>query len=176
LDYSNAMHHYARGVALARQGKGDEAMAERDQLAAMKDSVQVNFMDTNDYPASVLLNIADHLLLGEIDMSRGIPNSAAIHFKQAVDLQDTLPYMEPPFWYYPTRQSLGEALLEAGRNDEAEAVYRKDLVDYPHNGWSMYGLMQALEAQGKTDEAAKVREMFHHAWSNADVELTGSRL
>lgn len=176
LDYSNAMHHYARGVALARLGKAEDAVAEREALAGMKDSVQVNFMDTNDYPASTLLNIADQLLLGEIAMSRGIPNTAVTYFKRAVTLQDSLPYTEPPFWYYPTRQSLGEALIEAKRFDEAEAVYRKDLVDYPHNGWSMYGLILALEAQGKTDEAAETREMFHHAWANADVELTGSRL
>ncbi|MGB3627587.1 MAG: hypothetical protein WA989_17285 [Henriciella sp.] len=176
LDYSNAMHHYARGVALARLGKADEAVTEREALAGLKDSVQINFMDTNDYPASVLLNIADHLLLGEIDMARGIPNSAAIHYRQAVSLQDSLPYMEPPFWYYPSRQSLGEALLEADRFAEAEAVYREDLEDYPRNGWSMYGLMMALEAQDKSDEAGEVKAKFDEVWANADVELTGSRL
>ena len=176
LDFSNAIHHYARGVALARTGKADEAAGEQARLAAMKDSVQVSFLDTNDYPASTLLGIADDLLQGEIAMARGIPNTAVAHFKDAVASQDTLPYMEPPFWYYPTRQSLGEALLAAERYDEAEAVYRRDLVDYPHNGWSMHGLMSALDAQGKTEEAAEMREMFHHAWSKADVELTGSRL
>ena len=176
LDFSNAIHHYARGVALARTGKADEAAEEQAKLAAMKDSVQVSFLDTNDYPASTLLGIADDLLRGEIAMARGIPNTAATYFRSAVASQDTLPYMEPPFWYYPTRQSLGEALLAAERYDEAEAVYRRDLVDYPHNGWSMHGLMSALDAQGKTEEAAEMREMFHHAWSKADVELTGSRL
>lgn len=176
LDFSNAIHHYARGVALARTGKADEAAGEQARLAAMKDSVQVSFLDANDYPASTLLGIADDLLRGEIAMARGIPNTAATYFRSAVASQDTLPYMEPPFWYYPTRQSLGEALLAAERYDEAEAVYRRDLVDYPHNGWSMHGLMSALDAQGKTEEAAEMREMFHHAWSKADVELTGSRL
>ncbi|WP_370236318.1 MULTISPECIES: hypothetical protein [Henriciella] len=176
LDFSNAIHHYARGVALARTGKADEAAGEQARLAAMKDSVQVSFLDANDYPASTLLGIADDLLRGEIAMARGIPNTAATYFRSAVASQDTLPYMEPPFWYYPTRQSLGEALLAAQRYDEAEAVYRRDLVDYPHNGWSMHGLMSALDAQGKTEEAAEMREMFHHAWSKADVELTGSRL
>mgnify|MGYP000433362534 CR=1 FL=1 len=106
--------------------------------------------------AVIELGIADDLLQGEIAMARGIPNTAATYFRSAVASQDTLPYMEPPFWYYPTRQSLGEALLAAQRYDEAEAVYRRDLVDYPHNGWSMHGLMSALDAQGKTEEAAEM--------------------
>ena len=176
LDYSNAIHHYARGVALARKGEVDGAVAEQAALTALKDSVQVSFMDTNDYPASVLLNIADSLLLGEIAMAGGEPAEAVSHFETAVALQDGLPYTEPPFWYYPTRQSLGKALMEGGRFAEAEAVYRKDLADYPHNGWSMYGLAAALEAQGKTAEAAEAAMMFEHAWSNADIELTSSRL
>lgn len=176
LDFSNAIHHYARGVALARTGKADDAAAERAELAGMKDSVQVSFLDTNDYPASALLNIADELLQGEIAMARGIPNTAVTHFRAAVAGQDVLPYMEPPFWYYPTRQSLGEALLAADRAGEAEAVYRKDLVDYPRNGWSMFGLAQALRAQGKTGEAAEVSAKFEQAWSKADITLTGSRL
>jgi tetratricopeptide (TPR) repeat protein len=95
---------------------------------------------------------------------------------EAVRIQDGLPYMEPPFWYYPSRQSLGAALLQAGRHAEAEAIYRKDLEDYPHNGWSMFGLAQSLEAQGEAEEARRVREMFGHAWSMADVTLTGSRM
>ncbi len=98
------------------------------------------------------------------------------HSKEAVATQDELPYMEPPFWYYPTRQSLGEALLAAKDGDGAENVYRRDLEDYPRNGWSMFGLAQSLELQGKTEDANAAREKFDQAWSLADVTLTGSRL
>jgi tetratricopeptide (TPR) repeat protein len=133
-------------------------------------------LDANDYPASALLQIADALLQGEIASAAGSSATAIGHFRRAVDLQDTLPYTEPPFWYYPTRQSLGMALIAAKRAAEAEAVYRKDLEHYPHNGWSMFGLIQSLEAQGKTSDAAKVREMFNHAWGQADVTLRGSRM
>lgn len=176
LDYSNAIWHYARGVALARQGKAELAALEEAELAKVKDTVQIQFMDTNDYPASTLLNIADALLLGEVAVAKGDGGTAIGHFETAVSLQDGLPYTEPPFWYYPTRQSLGEALMVAGRAADAEAVYRRDLAEYPHNGWSMAGLAKALEAQGKTDEAMEVRHHFEMAWSMADVELTGSRL
>lgn len=176
LDYSNGIWHYARGVAFARTGRLSDAAGERVALDGLKDSVQIDFLDTNDYPATTLLNIADNLLQGEIALESGKNAEAVAYFEAAVAGQDSLPYTEPPFWYYPTRQSLGEALLASGKYEAAEAVYRKDLVDYPHNGWSMFGLMQALDAQGKTEESAKVKEMFDIVWRKADVELTGSRL
>lgn len=175
LRYATAIAHYARGVALARKGDLAAAHRERDQLVPLRDTTEILFLDTNDYPAVTLLQIADALLEGEIAMAAGSVDAAVGHFERAVALQDGLPYMEPPFWYYPTRQSLGAALLAAGRAGEAEAVYRRELEDYPHNGWSMFGLAESLAAQGRTDEAAEVREMFTHVWARADVELTGSR-
>lgn len=175
LRYATAIARYARGVALARKGDLAAAHRERDQLVPLRDTTEILFLDTNDYPAVTLLQIADALLEGELAMAAGSVDAAVGHFERAVALQDGLPYMEPPFWYYPTRQSLGAALLAAGRAGEAEAVYRRELEDYPHNGWSMFGLAESLAAQGRTDEAAEVREMFAHVWARADVELTGSR-
>lgn len=175
-DYSKGIWHYARGAALARTGEAGAAKAEEAALASLKDTVQIQFLVTNDYPASLLLNIADELLLGEIAQAEGNSAEAVARFEQAVALQDQLPYTEPPFWYYPTRQSLGEALIDAERYAEAEAVYRRDLEDHPHNGWSMAGLIGALEAQGKTEEAGHLSHHFEKAWAKADVELSGSRL
>lgn len=176
LDYSHAVWHYARGVAFANIGDFDGAQQERDALARVKDSVQISFLDQADYPASMLLNIADHLLQGEVELKSGNPDAAAGHFRAAVTLQDELPYTEPPFWYYPTRQSLGQALMEAGKFAEAEAVYRHDLEGYPHNGWSMSGLAAALEKQGKMEESETAKAAFDTIWRNADISLTGSRL
>jgi tetratricopeptide (TPR) repeat protein len=176
LDYATAIAHYARGTALARKGDLAGARAERAKLVPLRDTTKIMFLDTNDYPAVTLLQIADALLQGDIALASGSTAAALTHFRRAVDLQDGLPYTEPPFWYYPTRQSLGAALLTAKRAAEAEAVYRKDLEEYPHNGWSMFGLIQSLEAQGKSSEAAETREMFEHVWEEADITLTGSRL
>jgi tetratricopeptide (TPR) repeat protein len=176
LDYSAAIWHYARGVALARTGVPDRAAAEQAALAKAKDTVQIQFLDTNDYPASHLLNIADKLLLAEMASASGDNDKAIALFGEAVALQDQLPYTEPPFWYYPTRQSLGEALMRAERFAEAEAVYRRDLEQFPHNGWSMAGLAGALERQGETEEAMQLRHHFEKVWQNADVELSASRL
>lgn len=175
LDYSNAIWHYARGTALIKKGDIEGALAQRAALVRLKDSIQVSFLDSADYPASVLLQIADDLLMGDVAMARGELDAATEHFRLAVTAQDGLPYMEPPFWYYPTRQSLGMSLLKEGRYADAEAVYRKDLEGYPRNGWSMFGLIESLEAQDKVDEAETVRQVFNQVWSQADVELTGSR-
>ena len=88
-------------------------------------------------------------------------------------MQDELPYTEPPFWYYPTRHSLGKALLAAGDPARAESVYRDDLDQYPRNGWAMFGLIEALKAQGKN--AADVESRFDAVWAEADITLTASR-
>ena len=176
LAYSRAIWHYARGVALANRGDVAGARAEAAALAPLKANEKIMFLDGVDYPASVLLGIADELLHGEIALAASDLPAAIAHFEGAVAAQDELPYTEPPFWYYPTRQSLGLALLRADRAADAEPVYRKDLAAHPHNGWSTYGLIQSLEAQGKSAEAAEHRSHFEMMWSLADVELTASRL
>lgn len=173
LEFSNGMWHYVRATAYARKGDLDAARAEHEKLQPLLAADDVLYLDGVDYPASTLLRIADELVQGEIAMAEDEPDNAIGHFETAVATQDTLPYTEPPFWYYPTRHSLGKALLAAGQPDEAEAVYRRDLEDYPHNGWAMFGLVQALEAQGK--DATEAKTMFEHTWSLADVELTASR-
>jgi predicted Zn-dependent protease len=83
--------------------------------------------------------------------------------------------MEPPPFYFPTRQALGAVLLQAGRAKQAEAVYRADLDEWPSNGWSLFGLSQALLAQKKSDEATWTQQGFTRAWARADVRLEASR-
>ncbi len=176
LGFSNAIWRYARGVALANKGDVRGAKAEHAGLVPLKANPKVMVLDGNDYPASLLLQIADDLLQGEIALAARDNATAIAKFTVAVAGQDALPYTEPPFWYYPTRQSLGAALLKAGKPAEAQAVYEKDLQQYPHNGWSTFGLIAALEAQGRTDEAAIRREHFKAMWQFADVQLNTSRV
>jgi tetratricopeptide (TPR) repeat protein len=179
LAYSNAIWRYARGVAYANKGDVKAAKAEEAALVPLKSNAKVMVIDSNDYPATQLLAIADNLLLGEIASASHDSKTAIAKYTEAVAGQDALPYTEPPFWYYPTRQSLGQALLKAGKAKEAEAIYRKDLEQYPHNGWSTFGLIQALDAQKdkkKKDEADMMREHFKGMWSEADIQLTGSRV
>jgi len=114
-------------------------------------------------------------LAGEIAARRGQTDDAIKDLQEAVRTQDALPYSEPPPWYYPARQSLGAVLIIAGRPAEAEVLYREDLERNPENGWSLFGLAQALRARGAEEQAAEIEKRYQKAWEHADVTLTASR-
>lgn len=173
LEFSNGIWRYARAIAHARTGDIQSAKQDHKELTTLMDETDVVFLDSLYYPATLLLAIADALVAGEIALQEGDSKSAVAYFEKAVGVQDDLPYTEPPFWYFPTRHALGRALLTDGQSAQAEAVYRRDLEDYPHNGWSMYGLMQSLEEQGK--DSGEVKQQFAIAWRQADVNLTASQ-
>jgi len=122
----------------------------------------------------IVLDIAAYALTGEI-ADRSGQDDAASHFEEAVKLQDSFNYTEPPQWYYPVRHSLGAVLLRQGKAAEAERVYREDLKSFPENGWALFGLVKALQARGRAAEARAVEARFRKAWAGADVMLTASR-
>ena len=175
LQLATGMWHFARGMALLRTNELEEA---QQALAEVQERAGRPEMAAFGLPsfatAEQILKIASGILAGEIAAAQGDYDTAVAELEAAVAIQDSLPYIEPPSWYYPVRQTLGAVLLEAGRAEDAEAVYRTDLEQYPLNGWSLYGLTQALEAQGKNEEAAAVQAQFEEAWQYADVELTAS--
>lgn len=109
-------------------------------------------------------------------MASGNKVEAVAHWRQAVEIQDGLAYDEPPDWYYPVRESLGGALLSAGKAPDAEQVFREDLKQNPRNPRSLYGLMLTLKAQQKDADAAWVQKQFEAAWKNADTTLQISDL
>lgn len=174
MNFHTAIWHYARAVAFAATGNSHAAQSEQTAIEPLRKSVNINFLDTNDFPASQILLIAEHLAKGEIALRGGDPDSAIVHFERAVTAQDELPYTEPPFWYYPTRQSLGRALLVAGRHQDAIDVYRRDLADYPRNGWSLVGLANVLRESGRAAEAARVAAEAEVVLRFADISITDS--
>ena len=176
LLYPTGVWHYSRGMALA--AKGDLVAAEKE-LAALtgisKDPsmAKLTFFDTNT--AARVLSVGREVLGGEIAARRKDWDAAIARLNEGLRLEAELTYSEPPQWHAPVRHNLGAVLLAAGRPAEAEKVYRDDLAYWPENGWALFGLRQALEAQGKTEEAAEVGRRFQKAWSRADVTLTASR-
>ena len=168
LRFATAQAHYARGMAYAAKGQWNDAEGELEAVAGTAE----NYAEGDSKTA---VKIAQAALAGEIELRRGDADAAVEHFETAVELENSLTYSEPPTWYYPMRQSLGKALLVAGHAQEAESVYREDLARFLENGWSLYGLYQCLEAQGKTQEATAVKERLDAAWQGADVTLTASR-
>jgi len=173
--YATGIWHYARGLALANTGRLDEAASEQQAVAAAAAAMPPERIIGDNTPPAALLHLAAEALAGESAARRGQTDDAVKHLQEAVRAQDALPYTEPPPWYYPVRQSLGAVLLTAGRPADAEAVYRDDLQRNPENGWSLYGLWQALRARQAEAEAAAVEERFRKAWARADVALTASR-
>ncbi|MEZ4456991.1 MAG: tetratricopeptide repeat protein [Gemmatimonadales bacterium] len=168
MRFTTGMAYYARGVAFAARRRWAEAGAALDSVRR----VAAASVEGDNRTA---LQIAERVLAGEIALRRGATALAIRSFRSAVVLEDGMAYTEPPVWYYPVRHSLGKALLAAGRFPEAEHAYREDLVRFPENGWSLYGLAQALKGQGRTAEAKAVLVRFNTAWAGADVRLVGSR-
>jgi tetratricopeptide (TPR) repeat protein len=176
LLYPTGIWHYARGRAFVGKRQVDAAREELEalrEIAKSKELEKVTIWDINS--AASLLQIAQRVLAGEIDAAQRNFKEAIQQLNEAVRLEDDLRYTEPADWQYPVRQSLGAVLLEAGKPKEAEAVYREDLRRNPENGWSLFGLMVSLQAQGRTADAAKVEERFEKAWAHADVQLSASR-
>jgi hypothetical protein len=173
LRYALGMYHWARGMALAATGKLEEAVAERDALAAISVEDAVKKLEFLEGSAAQLLDVATHVLSGEIASKQGNHEVAIAELESAHGAEYALRYTEPPAWPLPVRQYQGAALLEAGRAAEAEAVFRDDLVEYPENGWSLYGLAQSLRAQSKPADDVDAR--FKAAWAAADVSLSRSR-
>ncbi|MGD8251776.1 MAG: hypothetical protein PVF20_05660 [Desulfobacterales bacterium] len=169
--------HFARGLAYTAGNELESASTELDALEAIAknpamEGYRVTFSRNG---AKAILDIGVEVLAGELSARRGDVDEAIVHLHRGVLLEDNLIYNEPPDWHVPVRQSLGAVLLKAGRPSEAEAVYWQDLANNRENGWSLFGLMEALKAQGKTDQAAMVEARFHRAWNAADVDLTASR-
>lgn len=176
LPYQVALWHYAQGVAAVRQERLADAAGHHAELAELaNDPAFEEMLWFGRYPLSLGVGVAEQVLAGELALAQGETGQAIAMFEQAAHLEDQIPYDEPPGWHQPVRQVLGAVLLEAGQPAAAEAVYRDELRRNPDNGWSLFGLEQALAAQGLDEQAAEVAARFEQAWADADVRLSASR-
>jgi tetratricopeptide (TPR) repeat protein len=170
-----AIWNFARGMALASSGKIVEAESERKAFAAASASVPAD-QPFGFSKSNAVLQIPELILDARIAAARGERKTAIESLRNAVAIQDTLPYNEPPTWFYPVRESLGAVLLRDGQAEEAEKVFREDLAKNPRNGRSLYGLWQSLAAQNKTADADWAKREFEAAWKDADTQLTAGDL
>ena len=173
LPFTRAMRHCARGIAFASTGKLDSAKAEQQAFLAGRELVSKDARVGNN-AAHDVLNVAEHLLAGEILVRVDQPDAGIAELRTAVKAEDQLRYSEPPDWIHPVRHALGATLLILDKPAEAEAVYREDLARLPHNGWSLFGLSRALRKQGKTAEADEIAAQFEAVWRDADIKITSS--
>jgi len=174
LRLQHGIWRLGRGLALAVTGRLPGAEGEHVVLAGLAKHLGRD-RTSEEKTERALLKIAERLLAGEIAARRQKYDDAIKLFKDAVKLEDALPYTEPPFWPIPVRHYLGAAMLAVGQPGDAEAVYRADLTKNPNNGWALFGLMQSLRAQQKISEAESVEHQFKSAWTYAEVTLAASR-
>jgi tetratricopeptide (TPR) repeat protein len=175
--YSRAVWHYARAMAFISKDEIKNAEKEINQLEMLRTNKSLEKLAIwGINSAGNLIKIAYEVAKGELETKRKNYSLAIKHLKQAVALEDLLRYDEPPTWFYPCRQNLGTALIEAGKYNEAQMVFEQNLKDIPENGWGLFGLYQSLLKQNKNDEANEVKKRFDNAWQYADITLTSSRI
>ncbi|EXJ79458.1 hypothetical protein A1O3_08960 [Capronia epimyces CBS 606.96] len=179
---TTALTHYAKGIALAATGRVGEAEKARqdfrDSLGRVKSS-RTLFNNT----CVDILAIANAMVDGELEYRRGNVDAAFAHLRQAIALDDALPYDEPWGWMQPPRHAYGALLLEQGRLEQALAVYTADLgldntlpraLRHPNNVWAMHGYEECLRRLGRAAEAEKVRLQLNSAMAKADVAIKSS--
>ena len=174
--YLDGIWAYVLGSAYLSKGNTQEAEKELERLKAIANAPNADEYRVGATPASAVLKLASYGLEGEFLMASGDLSGAINAFRAGVAIEDQNNYTEPPDWAQPMRHYLGAALLLAGQAEQAEAVYRRDLRWNQNNGWSLFGLRQALIAQDKKTEAAEVLEAWQKAWAFADIELSSSHL
>lgn len=168
--FSGAVWDFAMGYAHLKQGEADFAQVYLKRVKVVADTTEATF---RDHKVSHLLKIAAGILEGEMAWQAGEKEDAKAIFQQAVIQEDSLRWDEPEPMPFDSRHWLGALLMDMEDFAEAEKVYRMELEDHPNNGWSLFGLMKALEAQGK--DIKEVKKEFENRWSRSDIWLKSSR-
>lgn len=176
LPYVRAMWHYARGVAAAATGDAPSARTEAEAIERLADQSDFSALTAGGVPAPDLLELARQVVLARAAQAEGDLPTARAALEKAVAIEDRLAYTEPPFWYYPVRQTLGAVLLQMGEARRAEEVFLQALLRVPNNGWALYGLAEAYERLGDAQAAARARERFEQAWAGTSQDLGLARL
>jgi tetratricopeptide (TPR) repeat protein len=168
-----AFWHYARTVALSVLGRTDEATKEFALLKQAYEQVPESRTIGNN-PARVVLDIGLPMAEGELEYRKGNTDRAFELLREAVRRDDELRYDEPWGWMQPARHALGALLVEQGKYDEAEAVYREDLRIHPKNGWALHGLAECLRKTGREKESEEVDAAYRQSWARSDIRIKGS--
>lgn len=170
---SRVERHFARSVALSALGRTNDARREIQLLDEVTRSLTDDWKMGNN-PAKEVAAIAKTMAEGELAFRENQRDRAFELLRKAVTMEESLRYDEPPGWMQPVRHALGALLLADGKAAEAEGVYRADLVRHPNNAWSLLGLQQSLQKQGKNAQAVALNDQVRSAWAGADVKPVAS--
>jgi tetratricopeptide (TPR) repeat protein len=175
LLYVKGVWHYARGMALIKTDRVAEAQGELIKLQGLVVQPIMKELTIGGFNSfEKVLGISSLVTEAEILTTQGNYEEAIRLLNTAIEMEDNLLYQEPPDWFLPVRQVLGSVLLKENKPEAAEAAFKKDLTIYPENGWSLFGLAKALDAQNKKKEAAQVRKQFKKAFRESDFTITSA--
>ncbi len=158
---------YSRALSFAAKGQLREAGTEQQHFEELRKKLDRN-MPWSTNKLGDVMDLASAALEARLQT---LPAKAPALWRKAVEIQDGLAYDEPPAWYYPMRESLGAALLLSGDAAAAETVFREGLRRSPNNGRMLFGLIETLKAQGKTEAMTWLDREFQAAWKGADLVL-----
>lgn len=161
---ASALAHYARALAYAAKKDSAGARREIDAIAAIEQ--KADFKPYADWavPGKEIVQTARLVANARLADAQGDLAAAASAYEQAIELEDALAYMEPPYWYYPIRQSLGSVYLRQGKLDAAEKALRDSLARVRSNGWALAGLAEVYKRKGDGKAEAAARQAYQRAW------------
>jgi tetratricopeptide (TPR) repeat protein len=140
---------FADGLASARRGDAAGAEAALAQLKALSPA---GGHEAHHGPPQINLTPAERegiavttlQLRGLVALAHGNREDGLALLHEAAKAEDVMPYeYGPPFPVKPSRELLGEALLEAGRGAEAAEQFRMALKRNPGRALSLRGLKAA---------------------------------
>lgn len=158
------MYHYARAIAFAGKKDFASAQAEIDALAGIERDADFKPFAEWGVPAKEIVQTARLVATGRVADAKGDLDGAARAYEDAIFIEDTLAYTEPPYWYYPVRQSLGSVLLRQGKLDDAERAFRESLSRVRDNGWALAGLAETYRRKGDAAAEKAARRAYAKAW------------
>lgn len=167
MPFLHGAWHYARGEAYVKLGDLEAAMGEVEAISTVIATMDMSALTDGGVPALDVLNIARLTIIARAAAAEGDHASAVEAMEDAVALQDAIAYMEPPFWYYPAKQTLAAMVLQQGNPERAEQLFLEALTESPNNAWVLHGLSETYKAQNDKSAAKYANALFKDAWLGA---------
>jgi tetratricopeptide (TPR) repeat protein len=174
--YVKAMWHYARGTAFAAKKDSASARKEAESIRRISEDTDWSVMTLWGIPAVPVLDVAAEVVFARAAQAEDDEEGAIASFRKAADAQDTIPYMEPPYWYHPVRQSLGAALVMAGQPEAAQEEFAAALDRERNSAWVLYGIKEAAKATGDRKAEQNAADALSRVWKGDPASLTLSRM
>jgi hypothetical protein len=165
LPFLQAAWRYARGEAFARLGEADKAEEEAAEISRILADGDLSPLEAFNIPARQILNVERLTLIARAAAARNDFDAAVEAMTEAVAIQDDIAYTEPPYWYYPARQTLAAMVLRSGDTERAEQLFVETLAEAPNNGWVLFGLAETYRAEGDKNGAKFAANLFRKAWA-----------